>query len=147
MPFQSDAIVEGPALCTGLPSTTLPRFIRDLARQAPERIALVDHGSGRSYTYGAVDRLIGRCAAGLAAQGLRPGDTLLMFAPNVPEWPIVALGALAAGGVVGVTSLLADHAVGDWMRRAFSPRRGARAGRGGPRSGRAGRAPLPRPKH
>ena len=100
MPFQSDAIVEGPALCTGLPSTTLPRFIRDLARQAPERIALVDHGSGRSYTYGAVDRLIGRCAAGLAAQGLRRGDTLLMFAPNVPEWPIVALGALAAGGVV-----------------------------------------------
>jgi acyl-CoA synthetase (AMP-forming)/AMP-acid ligase II len=31
---------------------------------------------------------------------LRPGDTLLMFAPNLPEWPVMALGAMAAGGVL-----------------------------------------------
>ena len=44
-----------------------------------------------------LDHLIGRCAAGLAGHGFKPGDVLLMFAPNLPEWPIAALGALAAG--------------------------------------------------
>ncbi len=29
-----------------------------------------------------------------------PQPTGLMFAPNLPEWPIAALGAMAAGGVV-----------------------------------------------
>jgi acyl-CoA synthetase (AMP-forming)/AMP-acid ligase II len=44
--------------------------------------------------------LIGRFGAGLAANGFKTGDTLLMFAPNLPEWPIAALGAMAVGGVV-----------------------------------------------
>ena len=95
-----DAILHGPALANEIPFITLPAFIRGHARQRPNAIALVDAASGRNYTYGALDHLIGRFAAGLAAQGFKPGDTLLMFAPNLPEWPIVALGAMAAGGVV-----------------------------------------------
>jgi acyl-CoA synthetase (AMP-forming)/AMP-acid ligase II len=63
-------------------------------------VALVDAATECTYTAGELDRLIGRFAAGLAASGFRPGDTLLMFAPNSIEWPIVALGAMAAGGVV-----------------------------------------------
>lgn len=95
-----EAILHGPALVSEIPSVTLPEFIRGHARARPNAIALVDAATGRSYTYGALDHLIGRFAAGLAAQGFKPGDTLLMFAPNLPEWPIVALGAMAAGGVV-----------------------------------------------
>lgn len=79
---------------------TLPRYIREQARGRPDRIALVDAVSGRSLRYGELDRHIGRFAAGLAAHGFKPGDTLLMFAPNMPEWPVAALGALAVGGVV-----------------------------------------------
>jgi acyl-CoA synthetase (AMP-forming)/AMP-acid ligase II len=96
----SDAIFRGPTLSYAIPSVTLPTFIRGHARQRPNAVALVDAASGRNYTYGALDHLIGRFAAGLAAQGFRPGDTLLMFAPNLPEWPIAALGAMAVGGVV-----------------------------------------------
>ena len=94
------AILHGPALFKEIPSVTLPEFIRGHARQRPNAIALIDAASGRNYTYGALDHLIGRFAAGLAAQGFKPGDTLLMFAPNLPEWPIAALGAMAASGVV-----------------------------------------------
>ena len=97
---QSTGIIEGPALDAPIPRVGLPQFIRERARRHPQAVALVDAASGRDYSYGALDQLIGRCAAGLAAQGFKPGDVLLMFAPNLPEWPIAALGALAAGGVV-----------------------------------------------
>jgi acyl-CoA synthetase (AMP-forming)/AMP-acid ligase II len=32
--------------------------------------------------------------------GFKPGDVLLLFMPNQPEWLIAALGALSAGGIV-----------------------------------------------
>jgi acyl-CoA synthetase (AMP-forming)/AMP-acid ligase II len=95
-----DTILHGPALTNDIPADTLPTFIRGHARQRPNAVALVDAATSRNYTYGTLDHLIGRFAAGLGAQGFKPGDTLLMFAPNLPEWPIVALGAMAAGGVV-----------------------------------------------
>lgn len=96
----TEIIIEGDALDDEIPSVTLPQFIRERARQHPDDVALVDAASGRSITYGALDHLTGHCAAGLAAQGFKPGDILIIFAPNSPEWPIAALGAMAAGGVV-----------------------------------------------
>jgi acyl-CoA synthetase (AMP-forming)/AMP-acid ligase II len=38
--------------------------------------------------------------AGLAARGFGPGDVLALWAPNLPPWAGVALGAMAAGGTV-----------------------------------------------
>src|SRR5450631_2738143 len=93
-------IIEGPKLTAAIPAVTVPQLVRDQARRNPGARALIDGPSGRIYTYGELDHSIGRFAAGLAANGFRPGDTLLMFAPNLPEWPIAALGAMAAGGVV-----------------------------------------------
>jgi acyl-CoA synthetase (AMP-forming)/AMP-acid ligase II len=92
-------VFEGPALAA-LPAVSLPQLIRTRARQQPEAVALIEAASGRRVDYGTLDRLIGRVAAGLAARGFKAGDTLLMYAPNVPEWPVLALGAMAAGGVV-----------------------------------------------
>ena len=43
---------------------------------------------------------IGQVAAGLRARGFAPGDVLALWAPNVPPWAGVALGAMAAGGAV-----------------------------------------------
>ncbi|MBL6749299.1 MAG: AMP-binding protein [Nevskia sp.] len=94
------ALLEGPPLAAPIPAVTVAEFIRAQARRRPQRTALVDAASGRRYRYGELDALIGRFAAGLAANGFRPGDTLLMFAPNMPEWPVAALGAIAAGGAV-----------------------------------------------
>lgn len=93
-------IVHGPALQAEIPAITLPEYIRRKAREVAGEVALVDAASGRSYTYGQLDHLIGRFAAGLTRQGFRPGDTLLMFAPNLPEWVIAALGTMVAGGVI-----------------------------------------------
>jgi acyl-CoA synthetase (AMP-forming)/AMP-acid ligase II len=99
MAVRDTLMAEGPPLADG-PDVTIPQLVRERARQHPERLALVDASSGRGHTYGELDRLIGRCAAGLSAMGLEPGDTLLIFMPNSPEWGIAALGAMAAGLVV-----------------------------------------------
>jgi acyl-CoA synthetase (AMP-forming)/AMP-acid ligase II len=96
----SQVIYCGPSLDQPIPQVTIPEFIRQCARQHSGHLALVDAISGRSYSYDEVDRLIGRFAAGLVANNFVPGDIMLMFSPNLIEWPIVALGALAAGGVV-----------------------------------------------
>lgn len=95
-------LIEGPPLAHPLPGLTLPQWIRARARarHRPDAAALIDGISGSRYSYGALDHLVGRCAAGLAALGFARGDVLLMLAPNSPEWPIAALGAMAAGGAV-----------------------------------------------
>jgi acyl-CoA synthetase (AMP-forming)/AMP-acid ligase II len=49
-------------------------------------------------------------SCGLAASGFGAGDVLAIWAPNVPQWLGVALGAMAAGGAVtGVSPLAADR--------------------------------------
>jgi len=93
-------IVEGPALARALPSTTVPQFIRERIRHRPDALAMIDAPTGRTLTCATLDHQIGRAAAGLAAQGFRPGDTLLICSANSPEWVVVALGAMAAGGRV-----------------------------------------------
>lgn len=93
-------LYEGPPLAAPIPPVTLPQLVRERARRHPDAVALVEAASGRSLSYGELDQRIGRIAAGLAAQGFRPGELLLMAAPNSPEWPLMALGAMAAGGAV-----------------------------------------------
>ena len=100
MPKAVAKMVQGPPLAAKIPFVTLPQLIRQRARDRSTKIAVIEAASGKSYTYGLLDRLIGRFAAGLAAQGFAAGDTLVIFLPNLPEWPIVALGTMLAGGVV-----------------------------------------------
>ena len=101
-------VVEGPPLAAEIPSLTLPQFVRHRVRGHAEKMALVEASSGRAYTYGELDHLIGRCAAGLTALGFGLGETLVMFLPNLPEWPIVALGAMSAGGAVSGANLMSS---------------------------------------
>jgi acyl-CoA synthetase (AMP-forming)/AMP-acid ligase II len=93
-------LYDGPRLAAPIPPISLPQLVRERARRHPDAVALVEASSGRALSYAELDQRIGRIAAGLAALGLRPGDLLLMFAPNSPEWPLMALGAMAAGGAV-----------------------------------------------
>lgn len=100
MSVDSPALVTGEPISPPVPRQTVPEFIRARARTRADATAIVDGITGRRIGYGELDRLIGRCAAGLAAQGFRPGDAMLVCSPNSPAWVIVALGAMAAGGRV-----------------------------------------------
>jgi acyl-CoA synthetase (AMP-forming)/AMP-acid ligase II len=94
------SIIEGPALAADIPRVSIPQLLRDRMRESAGRTAFIDGLSGRTLSYGEVDRAAGRFAAGLSSMGFAAGDTLLIFMPNCPEWGIAALGTLAAGGIV-----------------------------------------------
>ncbi len=100
------SVIRSPIPLPDYSPTTVPALVRSAARAHPDDTAIVDAAGGRSYTYGQLDSLIGRFAAGITALGFRPGDVLALYAPNLPEWPVAALGAMAAGGAVtGVNPL------------------------------------------
>jgi acyl-CoA synthetase (AMP-forming)/AMP-acid ligase II len=89
---------------------SLPELVAAQAARSPEHRALVDGASGAEISYGTLASRIEALASGLAASGFGPGDVLAVWAPNVPQWMDVALGAMAAGGAVtGVSPLAADR--------------------------------------
>jgi acyl-CoA synthetase (AMP-forming)/AMP-acid ligase II len=83
-----------------IPDTTVTQHVLRMAGTFPDRPALIDGPSGRSYTYTQLSDMIHRFAGGLAARGFGPGDTLGLMAPNVPEYAIVFHGVAVAGGTV-----------------------------------------------
>ncbi|MBE5074369.1 long-chain fatty acid--CoA ligase [Erythrobacteraceae bacterium E2-1 Yellow Sea] len=60
---------------------------------------LVDF-AGRRFTYAEIWADARRFAAGLMAQGVKKGDRIGLFLPNVPIYPVAYYGAMLAGAVV-----------------------------------------------
>jgi acyl-CoA synthetase (AMP-forming)/AMP-acid ligase II len=83
-----------------VPDISLPDALLGVAAERPRQAAVTDAASGRTLSYGELASAVRRVAAGLAAHGLRPGDTFAILAPNSPEWLVACFGAMAAGGVV-----------------------------------------------
>lgn len=93
-------LFESPLPPIDVTATTVHDLIRSKARVHGDRPALVDANSGDTITYAELDEKIGRVAAGLVADGLEPGDVVALISPNCIDWPVAALGVMAAGGVV-----------------------------------------------
>lgn len=68
------------------------------------RTALV--AGGRSLTYAELDELSDRLAAGLRERGVRPGETVSLYAQNRWEWVVAYHGALKAGAVVNPVNVM-----------------------------------------
>ena len=83
-----------------IPETTITEHILRRAVELPDRVALMDGPSGRSYTYSQLREMIHRFAGGLQARGFGKGDVLGLMAPNIPEYAIAFHGTAVAGGTV-----------------------------------------------
>ena len=83
-----------------IPETTITEHILRRADELPDRVALMDGPSGRSYTYAQLREMIHRFAGGLQARGFGKGDVLGLMAPNIPEYAIAFHGTAVAGGTV-----------------------------------------------
>lgn len=92
-------IFKSPLPDVEIPATSLTPFVLRHAHRLGDKVAIVEAGSGRSYTYGQLDAAVRRLAAGLAARGFKKGDVLAIMAPNLPEYPIAFHGVAAAGGI------------------------------------------------
>ena len=77
---------------------TIPRLVRASAQRFPELDGLVD-GEVR-LSFPELAARIDEAARAFMAAGLEPGDRVGVWAPNIAEWVIAALGALGAGGVL-----------------------------------------------
>ena len=87
------------------PDITVPNL--DLTEQVfrhaatrPDAIAMADGLTGRTITYGSLLEQIRQTAAGLAARGIKKGDVVSLWSPNVPEWPVVFFAVVKLGAIV-----------------------------------------------
>jgi acyl-coenzyme A synthetase/AMP-(fatty) acid ligase len=87
----------------------------------PDRIALVilHPGGVESWSFGRLVAAVRGCGTGLLALGLVPGDRVLMRLGNSVAFPILYLGALAAGLVpVPTSAALTPHEITGLAARA-----------------------------
>ena len=77
---------------------TIPAVVARAAAIFAEREAFAD--DDRRWTFAQLDERVGEAAKAYIAIGLQPGDRVAIWAPNIAEWVLSALGAVTAGGIV-----------------------------------------------
>jgi len=80
-----------------LAELTVPGLLERAAREAPDAPAI--DFLGRTYSYAQVSDEARRFAFGLAARGIKPGDRVGLYLPNVPIYLAAYYGAMMAGAV------------------------------------------------
>ena len=83
-----------------IPVAPVTKFVLRGVSDHPDRPALIDGTSGRTYSFTDLSDAIHRLAGGLVARGFAPGDTLALMAPNLPEYVIIFHAVAVAGGVI-----------------------------------------------
>jgi acyl-CoA synthetase (AMP-forming)/AMP-acid ligase II len=92
-------IFKSPHPDVAIPDTALSPFVLGKANRLGDKVAIVEAGSGRSYTYKQIADGVRKLAAGLHARGFGKGDVLAIMSPNLPEYPITFHGVATVGGV------------------------------------------------
>ncbi len=82
-----------------IPDVSLPEFVLRGAEGRDAKPALIDLPTGRTITFAQLVGMTQAVAAGLQARGLEVGETVGIFAPNLPEYAPAFLGVGLAGGV------------------------------------------------
>ncbi len=77
---------------------TLPQVVTEAAAAHGQRLAITD--GEVQLTYAALDAARIRVARGFIAAGLQKGERIAIWAPNIYQWIIAAIGAQSVGGVL-----------------------------------------------
>jgi len=80
------------------PRRTLVDYLRDFARERPDRILLLFKGA--TLTWRELERLSDACASAFAALGIQRGDRIALLLPNCPQFLIAQFGAWKIGAIV-----------------------------------------------
>lgn len=96
---------------------TFPNFIADLARRFGEKPALA--GDRLTLSFADLDRRSASVAAGLERIGVRHGDRVAIWLPNIPEWMEAFLACARLGAiVVALNTRFRSREVGDILQRS-----------------------------
>jgi acyl-CoA synthetase (AMP-forming)/AMP-acid ligase II len=79
---------------------TIPRLVQTAGEQFGDAIALDDVDAGIAVSFRDLAIGVRNAAASWVASGITPGDRVAVWAPNIWEWVVAALGAHTAGGVI-----------------------------------------------
>ncbi|MCE7861872.1 MAG: long-chain fatty acid--CoA ligase, partial [Chloroflexi bacterium CFX2] len=80
------------------PKVPLFHFLEEAARKYPDRACTVFKGAVVSYRD--MNKMADSIAAALAEMGVKKGDRVGIFMPNIPQFVPAYFGILKAGGVV-----------------------------------------------
>src|SRR4051812_38356020 len=80
------------------PGETINKLVNYAAGRFPDGLALVDHDT--RWSFGDLAARVHTAARALIASGVEPGDRVSMWAPNIPDWEVVALAIHSVGGVL-----------------------------------------------
>ncbi len=86
------------------PKVPLHAVLEKTAKEHPEKVAIAY--SEREITYAELDSLSNKFAGALAALGVKKGDRVAVFLPNIPQFVIAYYGVLKAGAVLTAISPL-----------------------------------------
>ncbi|KAI8432391.1 hypothetical protein MSG28_004791 [Choristoneura fumiferana] len=103
-------VVRSPCKDIVVPDTTANEYIwRNLDKWAT-KTATICAVTNRRYTYGQLYQYTQILGASLRKKfNINDGDTVGLMSPNLPEYPIIALGALEAGAVLSEAKLIFAH--------------------------------------
>ncbi len=93
-------IFKSPYADVSIPSVGLVPFVYQHAESFGEKPALIDGPSGRTLTYAQLWAGVRRVAGNLAKRGLKKGEVVGIYCPNLPEYALAFHGTALAGGVV-----------------------------------------------
>ncbi|HEX6312600.1 MAG TPA: FadD3 family acyl-CoA ligase [Acidimicrobiia bacterium] len=79
---------------------TIPRLVRSSASRFPTREAIVDVDADLTLTFPELAAAAHEAARAFLAHGIEPGDRVAVWAPNLWEWVVAAIGAQSAGAVL-----------------------------------------------
>ena len=83
---------------------TTPKLVLAQAAHWGDHPAVVD--GDVTITYAQLASRVEEAARAFIAAGIRPGDRASIWAPNIHEWVVAALGLHSAGGVLVPLSLI-----------------------------------------
>jgi acyl-CoA synthetase (AMP-forming)/AMP-acid ligase II len=112
-------IYSGGPITSEVPNADLTSFALQRANVLATKPALVEGPTGRTVTYGELERSVRALAAGLVARGFAKGDTFAIYMSNVPEYAVAFHGVLSVGGrCTTVNPLYTARELADQIRDA-----------------------------
>lgn len=79
---------------------TIPKLLRASAERFCDAVAIADTDRGISLTFAELLDAANTAAKAFVASGIEADDTAAIWAPNIAEWVVAALGLQTAGGVL-----------------------------------------------
>ncbi len=83
-----------------VPALSLFDMVLGQAASRGNAVAMADGITGRTISYDQLMDQVRRVAAGLSARGIKKGDVVSIWSPNLPEWPVAFFGAVKIGAIV-----------------------------------------------